>query len=85
MAIMTTGDRAEVHAALMRDLSRVLEPCATLKADLRAAIDATDQWVSDNSAGFNAALPLAARNTLTAAQKARLFMMILQRRFLSGV
>lgn len=85
MSVLTTGDRALVATQTMRDLSLVLEPCATLKADLRAAIDATDQWVSDNAAGFNAALPTAARTTLTASQKARLLMAVLQRRFLSGV
>lgn len=85
MATMTTTDRAAIHTALMQDLSRALEPCSTLKADLRAAIDAADQWVSDNQVSFNNALPTAAKNTLTTPQKARLLMMVLQRRFLSGV
>lgn len=85
MATMTIQDRATVHAEMMRDLSLSLESVATLKADLRAAIDAADQWVSDNSASYNTALPAAARTTLTTPQKARLLMLVLRRRFLSGV
>ena len=85
MATMTNGDRAIVHTELMRDLSDAREPCGTLKADLRAAIDAADQWVSDNAASFNSALPVAARNSLTTSQKSRLLTAVIRKRFLSGV
>lgn len=85
MAVMTTGDRATVNSDLMRDLSLVLESCATLKPDLRAAVDAADQWASDNAASFNTALPVAARTTLTAPQKARLLMRVIRQRWLVGV
>jgi hypothetical protein len=85
VAVLSTADRAAIHAAVMQDLSRVYEPCATIKADLRAAIDAVDQWVSDNAASYNAALPQPARTQLTAAQKTRLLVAVVSKRFLSGV
>lgn len=84
MAVLSNADRAAVHVALMQDLSRALESCATIKADLRAAIDAADQWVSDNAASFNTALPQPARGQLTAAQKSRLLVAVVSKRFLSG-
>jgi len=51
------------------------------KMDLRAAIDATDEWINDNSASFNTALPEPAKSNLTAAQKARLLMVVIQKRW----
>lgn len=53
---------------------------ALTKADLRAAVDATDQWIDDNASAFNTALPLAARTNLTAAQKTFLFCYVALRR-----
>lgn len=85
MATMTTTDRAAVHADFMRDLSRILEPCAVLKADGRAAVDALDQFLSDNATVINSAIPQPARGALTQAQKARLLMLVIQRRYLTGV
>lgn len=85
MATMTTTDRAAVHADFMRDLSRILEPCGVLKADLRAAVDALDQFLSDNAATINTAIPQPARGGLTTVQKARLLMFVIQRRYLTGV
>lgn len=85
MPALTSPDIDAIHAAIMRDLSRAFEPCATLKVDLRAALVAADQWVSDNAASYNTALPVAARSTLTPAQKSRLLMAVLERRFLSGL
>ena len=65
----------------MRDLSADREPCAVTKAELRADLDAADQWVDDNAASFNSALPQPARGALTASQKARLLMRVVSRRF----
>jgi hypothetical protein len=85
MATMTTTDLAALHTDLMRDLSRALEPCGVLKADLRAAVDALDQYLSDNGAAINTAIPQPARSALTTPQKARLLMLVIQRRYLTGV
>lgn len=84
MAILPEADRVAVWAEANRALSDAHESCSIVKADLRAAIDAADQWVSDNAAPFNNALPVAARTGLTTAQKARLLMLVVARRFLAG-
>lgn len=78
MAIMSDAGRVEVHAQLNREIPGAI---AVNKAELRAAVNAADQWVSDNAASFNAALPAAARNGLTAAQKAWLLSGVLAHRF----
>src|SRR5262245_48275747 len=51
------------------------------RADLRAAINATDDWVVANAASFNSALPQPARGTLTAPQKALLLSYVVRRRY----
>ena len=73
MAQLSDENRAKVWRGLMRWWSRLHEAMALNKADLRAAVDATDNWIETNQATYNNALPEAARNNLTAAQKTLLF------------
>lgn len=84
MAVLSDADRAELWAQFMRDLSAVREATALSKADLRAAINAADAWADSNAASYNTALPQPARNTLTAAQKARILSYVIARRWLRG-
>jgi hypothetical protein len=51
------------------------------KQEIRSAVDAVDQWIEDNTVSFNSALPLAARTTMPARQKTKLFMMVVRQRF----
>jgi hypothetical protein len=82
MAVLIEADRKDVWARAMQVWSGRTESTGTLlKADLRAAVDATDQWIEDNAAAFNAALPVAARNALTASQKAELFSIVALKRY----
>ena len=50
-------------------------------ADIRAAINAVDDWIEANQAGFNAALPLPFRNVATAGQKAALFSFVALKKY----
>jgi hypothetical protein len=52
-----------------------------LIAELRAAVDAIDQWIDDNASSFNSSIPQPARSSLTAKQKARLLVWVVRRRF----
>jgi len=56
-------------------------PCGIKKPELRAAVNAADQWIDDNASSFNAALPQPARGILSSKQKALILMMIIARRF----
>jgi len=84
MAVLSDSERAKVWSQLMSDLSARREGIAVNKADLRAAINAVDQWVEDNKVTFNLAIPLPARTALTAAQKAELLVYVARRRFQVG-
>lgn len=77
---LTTGERAEVNAELQRRFSVDTLPCSIAKADLRAAVDAIDDWVDANSASFNAAIPQPARGALSSTQKALLLDYVVRRR-----
>jgi hypothetical protein len=70
---LTTTDRARVYRGLMRAWSQDRETVSLAKADLLAAVEATDTWIEENQASYNAALPLEARNNLTSLQKTVLF------------
>lgn len=85
MALLTTQQRGEARTAFIDDLGRNPgETIATLKADVLAAIEAADDWVEANAASFNAALPIAARTTLSARQKARILMHVIVKRYEAG-
>jgi hypothetical protein len=81
MAVLSNGDRQIVTNRLMLWLSENrITLTAHLKADVRAAVDATDTWQDDNASSFNNALPTATKNNATASQKARIFDEVSKRR-----
>ena len=63
------------------ELSGSRTPCSKSKPDLQAAVDAVDGWLDANAASLNAAIPVAARTTLTVKQKAQLLVYVIRRRF----
>lgn len=77
MAVMSSEERRRVWAQLMRVNT---ETMSITKADLRAAVDATDQWIEDNSSAYNLAIPQPARGALSATQKTLLFTYVAMRR-----
>lgn len=81
MAVLSDPSRAEVWAGFMRDQ---LCPAPVEKADMRAAVNATDAWIDGNAAAFNAALPEPFRSEASAQQKLALFLYVAKRRFEVG-
>lgn len=84
MAALSSDNRCAVWAGLMSDLSNERQPIGITKADLRAAIDAVDDWVNANAASFNSAIPQPARASLTTEQKAQLLLAVVRKRFDTG-
>lgn len=80
MATLTAPQRLTIFAAIMRWWSSLREPVAFNKADLQAAVDATDTWIDDNAASFNSALPVAFRTGATLQQKTMLFCYVAMKR-----
>lgn len=83
MAVMPSQERFDCWADFMRSESGAFG--ALSKQDLRAAVDAADQWCSDNAASFNSALPQPTRGVLTTVQKARLLAWIVLKRHKVGI
>ena len=81
MALLTDGERTSLWAEFMRRASQERATLALSKPELRAAVDATDQWIEDNVSSFNTALPAAARTALSAQQKALMFFAVASKRF----
>jgi hypothetical protein len=74
---MDETNRRRTWLRWMRDNT---EPVAFDKNALRAAIDATDDWIDANQASFNAALPQPFRGSASATQKTLLFCYVAMRR-----
>lgn len=79
MAALVAEERRRVWAHLMRSMGAVGAVTVT-KSELRAAVDATDQWIEDNASAFNAALPQPFRGSANLAQKTLLFCYVAMRR-----
>jgi hypothetical protein len=77
VAVLSDTDRERAAAQWMRDN---LELTSFSKAELRAALDATDTWIQANDAAFNGALPQPFRGAATAEQKTLLFCYVAMRR-----
>jgi hypothetical protein len=81
MAVLDATARARVLAQAMRGLPAALQPWpAVTKADLAAAVAATDDWIESNQTSFNTAIPQPARGALSTAQKTFLFCYVAMRR-----
>lgn len=73
MAALPDADRIEINAKLQRLAQWAAIACGITKADLKAAVDATDDWIDANAGSYNSALPLPARTSLNSTQKTLLF------------
>lgn len=73
MAYLSEQDRRRVWRGLMRHISKAREPIAVSKAELMAAVEATDAWIDDNQGAYNLALPFEARTGLTTGFKTLMF------------
>ena len=80
MALLDQATRTTIWADFMRWLSDQLQSAGFSKADLQAAVDATDSWIDTNAASFNTALPVAFRTAATLTQKTVLFCFVAMKR-----
>lgn len=80
MAPLDETNRQRVWAQAMRDLPRDIGMPPVTKQELRAAMDAMDDWVDGAQAAFNQALPQPFRSAATVQQKSALFMYVVARR-----
>ncbi len=85
MVALTDAKREACRAEFTQALSNIFEPLGLVKTEARAAVDATDQWISDNKAAFNTALPEPAKSAMTASQKAQMFSVVALKRFAEGL
>lgn len=75
MALLDEANRQALRNYWMRRFGTHIT-----KDDLRAAINATDDWIDANAAAYNAAIPQPARAQLTSDQKTLLFCFVALRR-----
>ncbi len=80
MAALPDADRIEITAKLQRLPQWLAIACGITKTDLKAAIDATDDWIDSYQTSFNNALPTAAKNNLNLTQKTLLFCYVAMKR-----
>lgn len=81
MAVLSDSDRQDVVRTWVREVLVKLAALANVNhSDIKAAVDAADQWADDNAASFNSALPLPFRTTATVKQKTWLLAYVIFKR-----
>ena len=75
---MDATNRQRTFAQAMRNWPGTF--AGITKPDLKAAVDALDDWIEANSTSFNSALPQPFRANATPAQKTFLLCYVAQRR-----
>jgi hypothetical protein len=80
MAVLSAEERRRTWGHLMRSWSAGLGGIPVNKSDLRAAVDATDDWIEANQASFNSALPQPFRGAASTPVKTLLFCYVAMRR-----
>lgn len=75
---MDATNRLRTFAQAMREWPGSLT--GITKPDLKAAVDATDDWIESNQTSFNTALPQPFRSNATLLQKTFLFCFVAMRR-----
>lgn len=78
---LTNQQRIEVAHKLMQDASAIRELYPIAKTQVKACVDAVDDWLDANLTSLNNALPVGARAALSANQKQQLLLAILRKRF----
>lgn len=79
MAVLNDETRAAIWAEFQR--ANREQTGALTKADLRAAVNAIDDWIEANASAFNQAIPQPARSALSLKQKAMIFWYCTTRRW----
>lgn len=82
MALLSDTDRRDCWAELMRE---ALGDLPITKPQLRAVVDACDGYIDGAATAMNTAIPQPQRGVLTAAQKARIYAVVMLKRYLKGV
>lgn len=78
MAILSDNARLEVWEELIKEF---IAPHGCTKDQLRAAVNALDDWLEANAAAINTAIPQPARSNLSPSQKAKLLSLVALRRY----
>jgi hypothetical protein len=82
MALLSDSERAALSQIFQAfESSRRAALSGVTSDDIRAAINAVDQWVEDNQTSFNQAIPQPARTGLTTSQKAQILFYVVRRRY----
>lgn len=79
MAVLSDTDRFDVWARYMRD--KIIANATITKPELRAAVDAIDDFLDANDTAINNAIPEPARSALTKAEKAAIVMYVTAKRY----
>lgn len=83
MPTLPEETRERIWAGYMESVPGFVGDCT--KADLKNAVDALDDWITNSAPTLDAGIPEPARSALSPHQKTKLFLMIVEERYAEGM
>lgn len=83
MPTLSPEKREEIWAAFMKEVPGTVGDAT--KADIRAAVDGLDDWITSSAPTLDQGIPEPARSALDSHQKTKLFLLIVQERYAEGM
>lgn len=79
MAVLSDGERSAIVVQFMRDNAEQIG--GLVKSDIRNVVNNLDDFLDTNANAINQAIPATPRSILTVGQKARIFGLIVRKRY----
>ena len=83
MPVLSEEKREAIWSKFMNEVPGTVGNCT--KADLKDAVDALDDWITNSAPTLDQGVPEPARSALDPHQKTKLFLLIVEERYAEGM
>jgi hypothetical protein len=83
MPVLSDDIRENIWSDFMQTVPGTIGACT--KADLRDAVNALDDWITNSAPTLDQGIPEPARSALDPHQKTKMFLLIVEKRYAEGM
>jgi hypothetical protein len=83
MPVLSDDIREGIWSDFMQTVPGTIGACT--KADLRDAVNALDDWITNSAPTLDQGIPEPARSALDPHQKTKMFLLIVEKRYAEGM
>lgn len=83
MPVLSDDIREDIWSNFMQTVPGAIGACT--KTDLRDAVNALDDWITNSAPTLDQGIPEPARSALDPHQKTKMFLLIVEKRYAEGM